>query len=74
MISSWKRFCVWNFRPGKLPSKKTASGTMSTVEVASVFQRHPWKSRFGGEVKLSTTWRIIPFSKWLITMVSRFPK
>ena len=34
------------------------------VAVAQSWNRQP---------KLPTTWRIIPFSKWLITMGSKFP-
>ena len=33
-----------------------------------------WSRDLVVKFKLSTTWRIIPFSKWLVTMVSRFPK
>ena len=40
---------------------------------SDTLNRHEFTAKFGGEFT-PCTWRIIPFSMWLITMVSKFPK
>ena len=53
--------------------QRIIKSSLNVMDVESGFGPQKWICQLGPS-KLTSAWRIIPFSKWLITMVSESPK